>query len=141
MMKMNMNIDKDNIREMFHYLVIGILTTIVSLIIYLGLTKTILNINILLHLQIANVITWIGAVIFAYFMNRKFVFESHFDDLLTEVLRFGASRVLTLVVDMVIMFVMVSLLGINDVFSKFVSMVVVTVVNYIIGKLFVFRDK
>lgn len=132
--------DKKNIKEMFRYLIIGILTTIVSLIIYLGLTNTILDIRIPIHLQVANVLTWVGAVIFAYFMNRRFVFESHSDDMFSEALRFGASRVLTLIIDMVIMFVMVSVLEINDLFAKFVSITVVTVANYIIGKWFVFRD-
>ena len=63
-------------REIISYLIVGILTTIVSLAVYYGCVATFLNPNDAVQLQAANVISWIASVTFAYFTNRKFVFQS-----------------------------------------------------------------
>ena len=57
--------------EIINYLIIGVLTTIVSLISYYALTYTILDASKALELQVANVISWIVSVTFAYFTNRS----------------------------------------------------------------------
>ncbi len=61
-------------KEIINYLIFGVLTTIVGLGVYYGLTLTVLDPNKALELQIANIISWISAVTFAYFTNRKWVF-------------------------------------------------------------------
>ena len=63
-------------REQISYLVVGGLTTAVSLLTYYLCTKTFLNPEIPLQLQAANVISWICAVAFAYVTNRRYVFRS-----------------------------------------------------------------
>ena len=62
-------------KEIINYLIVGVATTIVSLAIYYGLTLTVLDANNPIQLQVANVISWIGAVAFAYFTNKIFVFK------------------------------------------------------------------
>lgn len=126
-------------REIIVYLIVGVLTTIVSLGVYYGLVLTILDPNKALELQIANVISWIAAVTFAYFANRIFVFKSKDKNILKEGFKFCSSRVFTLLVDMLIMFIMVTLLHLNDKIAKIVVQVVVTVLNYIISKFIVFK--
>ena len=56
-------------------------------------------------------------------------------------MQFSASRLSTLFLDMVVMFVMVTLMGIHDGISKITSAVLVTIANYIISKFFVFKKK
>ena len=63
-------------KEIINYLIFGFLTTVISLGTYYLLTMTILNPNNPIELQITNVISWIVAVNFAYFTNRKYVFNS-----------------------------------------------------------------
>ena len=63
-------------KEVIMYLIFGVLTTFFSIAIYWLLTITFLNPNIPIQLQIANILSWIGGVLFAYFTNRKYVFES-----------------------------------------------------------------
>lgn len=63
-------------KEIINYLIVGGLTTIVSLGVYYICVFTILNPNVPFELKDANVISWIVAVTFAYFTNRRFVFES-----------------------------------------------------------------
>jgi GtrA-like protein. len=57
----------------------------------------------------------------------------------TEVVKFYLARVGTLLMDMGIMFVGVTLLKGNDKIVKLIVQVVVTVANYIFSKLLVFR--
>ena len=63
-------------KEIINYLIVGGLTTVVSLVTYYLCVLTFLDPGHPVQLQIANVISWIFAVTFAYFTNRKYVFES-----------------------------------------------------------------
>ena len=123
------------------YLIIGVLTTVVSLASYYLLTLSLLDPNKPVELAIANVLSWVFAVTFAYFTNRIFVFQSKNKNKIKEAIKFYLSRVVTLLLDILIMFVMVNLLSINDRISKIVVQVVVTIGNYIISKFFVFKSK
>ena len=62
--------------EVIRYLIIGILTTLVSLSVYYVLVFTIFDPHKPLDLQIVNIISWVISVTFAYFTNRKFVFKT-----------------------------------------------------------------
>ena len=127
-------------KEVIMYLIFGVLTTVVSLVTYYALTFTILNPNSALQLQLANIISWIVSVAFAYVTNRKFVFESKSENIVKELSSFVGGRVLTLLMDMAIMFIFVTLLHFNDKIFKIVSQAVVIVANYVISKLFVFKE-
>jgi putative flippase GtrA len=124
--------------EIINYLIVGILTTIVSLGTYYLSVFTILNPNNAFELQVANIFSWICAVLFSYFANRKYVFKSK-NGKLKEFTSFISSRILTLIMDMVIMFTTVTVLKMNDKIAKLIVQVVVTVGNYILSKLFVFK--
>lgn len=128
-------------KEIINYLIVGVLTTIVSLIVYYACVLTILNPENAIELQIANVLSWIISVAFAYITNRKFVFESKSEKILKEITSFVSSRVLTLLLDMLIMFIMVTLMGVNDKISKLFAQIVVIILNYVFSKIFVFKNK
>lgn len=126
-------------KEVINYIMVGILTTLVSLAVYYALVLTILNPEDALLLQVANIISWIASVTFAYFANRKFVFESKNEHIVLEAMKFYLSRLGTLLLDMTIMYIGVSLLFYNDKFVKIVVQIIVIIVNYIFSKLFVFQ--
>ena len=128
-------------KEVLMYLIFGGLTTIVALAIYYALTYTVLDANNSIQLQIANVISWVGGVIFAYVTNRKYVFESKNKNKVAEAGKFVSARLVTLLMDMAIMFIFVTQLNLNDKIFKLVSQVVVIVANYVFSKLFVFKKK
>ena len=85
--------ENKNYREIMRYLIVGVLTTLVSLGVYYGLTLTVLDPNNGVQLQIANVISWIAAVTFAYFANRSYVFRSENQHILQEAAAFFAARI------------------------------------------------
>lgn len=128
-------------KELVNYLIVGVLTTVVSLGVYYGCVLTFLDPQSPIELQIANILSWIAAVTFAYFTNRKYVFESTNDNMVQEAVKFYASRLSTLAMDMVIMFVGVTWLGFSDKIMKLVVQVIVTVANYIISKFLVFKKE
>ena len=128
-------------KEIINYLIFGVLTTLVSLVVYYASVLTFLNPENSIQLQIANVLSWIAGVTFAYFTNRKYVFESKEKNKLKEASKFFLSRVTTLLMDMLIMWLGVTILHGNDKIIKLISQVVVIVGNYIFSKLFVFKKK
>ena len=128
-------------REQINYLIVGGLTTAVSLGTYYLCTVTFLNPADPLQLQAANVISWICAVTFAYFTNRSFVFQSRDSNRLGEAFRFFASRVSTLLMEAGLMWVGVSALGVNDRIMKLLTQVAIIIANYVLSKLLVFRKK
>ena len=132
-------------KEIINYLIFGVLTTLVNLITKYILLFTILDPTNGFQLQIAIIISWIVAVIFAYFTNRKFVFESKNQNKLKEFISFVVARIATLLLEMFIMWFFVTLLKLNSdnwvlVFTL-VCQVLVTIFNYILSKLFVFKKE
>lgn len=126
-------------KEGFNYLIFGFLTTVLNLVVYYVLTNTILSPSIDIQLQIANVVAWIISFLFAYITNRLFVFKSKNGSVLKEFTKFFLSRISTLLLDMVIMFIGVSVLSYNDQIIKLISQVLVILFNYILSKIFVFK--
>ena len=119
--------------ELWNYLIVGALTTIVSILSY-GICSKLLSIEYV----ISNIISWIFAVMFAYFTNRWFVFHSK-NKIFKEFISFTASRLLTLLLDTGLMILFVELLTIDDLLSKIIVQVVIVIANYIISKLIVFK--
>lgn len=130
-------------KEIINYLIFGILTTLVNLITKYILLFTVLNPTNGFQLQIAIIISWIAGVLFAYFTNRKFVFESKNQNKLKEFISFVVARIATLLLEMFIMWFFVTLLKLNSdlyvVIFTLVAQVAVVIGNYIFSKLFVFK--
>ena len=126
--------------EIINYIIVGGFTTFVSLATYYISVLTFLNPNNPFQLQVANVVSWICAVTFAYFANKKFVFKNNSENL-SSAIKFFLSRVSTLLIDMASMYVFVSLLNINDNISKILFQFLVLILNYIFSKFIVFKEK
>ena len=126
--------------ELINYLIIGILTTVVSLATYYLLTLTILDANNKVYLQIANIISWLASVTFAYFTNRKFVFKVKNKSNIKECLNFYISRISTLLIDMIIMYIYVSRLKFDNKIVKLIAQVAIIILNYILSKFIVFKS-
>ena len=130
-------------KEVILYLIMGVLATIVNLGVKYLLLFTILNASKALELQIAIIISWIAAVLFAYFTNRVLVFQSKNNNKLKEFLSFLAARIFTLLLEMLIMWFFVTFLKMNSnlwvIVWTIVAQAVVIIANYIFSKLFIFK--
>ncbi|MBR3490491.1 MAG: GtrA family protein [Bacilli bacterium] len=125
----------DKMKEIINYLIVGALTTLVSIVTYYIFRVFIDN------YLICTVISWIFAVSFAYVTNRIFVFHSKDKNILTEFTSFIFSRLLSLAAEVICMFLMVDIISMNDKIAKIIVQFIVIVLNYILSKIFVFKGK
>lgn len=131
--------------EIVNYLIFGVLTTVVSLSTKYLLLFTILDAKNSIQLQIAVIVSWITACTFAYITNRIWVFKSKSKNILKEAIGFFAARLATLGLEMLIMFVFVTALGLNSnlwvIVWTLVSQVIIIIGNYVLSKLLVFKKE
>ena len=131
--------------EVINYLIFGVLTTVVSLATKYLLLFTILDAKNSIQLQIAVIVSWITACTFAYVTNRIWVFKSKSKNILKEAISFFAARLATLGLEMLIMFVFVTALGLNSnlwvIVWTLVSQVLIIIGNYVLSKLLVFKKE
>ena len=124
-------------REIIAYLVFGVLTTAVNIVVY-WLAAHPLGIGTVP----SSVIAWIASVLFAYVTNRTMVFHSETtgaSGIFKEMMYFFGARLATGVIDWVFMYVTVDLIGWNDVYMKVIANVIVVILNYVASKLIIFR--
>lgn len=128
-------------REIIVYLVVGVLTTIFSWLacwaakFFLDPTDTMQN-------NIINTIGWVAGVCFAYPLNRRWVFLSTNPNIFREFFGFAASRLSTWALELIIMMLTVNVLHMSYWIAKiFIAAVLVTILNYVFSKLFIFKPK
>lgn len=125
-----------NKKEVISYLIFGVLTTLVNIVVY-----TVCNDLLQIQYLISNAIAWILSVLFAYITNRKYVFESNNKSMIDELVKFIGARLSTGIMDMVLMWLLVDILAFNSMVSKIVVNVLVVVLNYMLSKVFIFKEK
>lgn len=124
-------------REVLLYLLFGGLTTVVSVLVY-GLFTEVVR----LHVLVANVISWVAAVTFAYLTNRAWVFgqkPAGAKATLVQMAAFYGGRLATLGVEELILLTFITWLGLPGMAVKLAAQVVIVILNYVVSKLFVFR--
>ena len=130
-------------RETVSYVVFGVLTTVVNIVAFQVCFNT-FPMTPVLRNTVSNTIAWILAVVFAYVVNKLFVFQSRVDTLRAAVKECGlfiGARLLSLGVDAVGMVLMVNVARLNKAFSKIAMNVVVMVMNYFFSKWIIFTGK
>lgn len=128
--------DKVMNREVITYLFFGVLTTLVNWAVYAGMVKTGID------YRIATAAAWVVSVLFAFIVNKIFVFQSydlHLGFVMKEIVSFTACRAASGVMEMFFMVMMVSWLNMDEYVSKVLVSIVVVIVNYVFSKLFIFR--
>ena len=123
-------------KEIERYIFWGVVTTIIYYLSYLLL-------KIFLPYQTANLINVVFIKILSYFTNKKFVFRTitNMKEQLKEIMRYVVVRGTTGVIDYFGLIVLVEILTMDDRLGKIIMIVIVTILNYILGKLFVFKKK
>ena len=124
-------------KEVLMYLFFGGLTFIVSIASY-----AFFNISLLVNELIANLLSWVLAVSFAFVTNRIWVFDAQTNtvsEFFRQLISFFGGRVVTLVIEEVILLVFITVLHFASMPVKVVAQVIVIVLNYVISKLFIFK--
>lgn len=125
-----------NYKEIVLYVIFGIFTTIVNIIVF-RLCRENLN----LEISIANTVAWFWSVFFAYMTNRKWVFNSKTTCVWKEIFHFYFARVATLLLETIILYLFIDMYNIDDICAKIISNTFVIISNYVFSKKFVFKYK
>ncbi|WP_349623692.1 GtrA family protein [Lactiplantibacillus plantarum] len=94
-----------------------------------------------LEYQVANVISWVIAVQVAFWVDRLKVFDHHSHHVYREMGKFYATRIVTYVVEAIILWLLMSVLGSSAVLAKILGQAGAIIGNFLFSKLYVFRNK
>lgn len=125
-------------KEIILYLVFGILTTVVNIVSYYIATRF-----CSFDAYVGNIIAWVVSVLFAFFTNKEYVFESKTlsrNDFIKEMTSFFGFRILSLGIEMLSLYIMLTL-QIHDMIAKVIASIIVILLNYVFSKLFIFKSK
>ena len=129
-------------QELVNYLVVGVIGTVVSIVIFTALMKM-TNESVL-----SNIISWVVTVILMYMLNRYFVFLEHAKDkvaILKEMSTFVSARIVTLLLETAIVWLGIDVMKLNSglkiIAVKTIGQVVVIVLNFVAAKLVIFKKK
>ncbi len=134
-MAANMRMLFTRYREQLAYLIVGCMTTLVNYILFALLTNA-----AGFYYLVSNIAAWVAAVVFSYFANGKWVYRSTSRRGWREAASFVLSRVFSLGLETLSLFLLVDLLGAGKMAAKLLVAVLVVIVNYLTGRL-VFKHK
>ena len=126
-------------KESIKYIIIGGCTTAVNFI-FFALLYNLLG----LELNLSNIIAISVSIIFAFFANKLIVFSSKFESAgktMKEFIGFIGGRLITMILEIVGVWLLVSILTFNEYLSKIFINIIVLILNFVISKFFVFKNK
>ena len=126
------------IRQIIRYVIIGGLTTVISIASYWLFYTPLKMPNV-----VATILSWVLAVVFAFWGNKFVVFQSgslSAKVLLREGIEFLGARVATGVMEVLSMWLTVDILALPGTAMKLIISIIIVVLNYILSKLFIFKN-
>ncbi len=158
-------------REVVMYLIFGVLTTLLSWIVYFAVLwawKGMFSLPVddtssgmyIAGYTVAQVVQWVAAVLFAFFTNKKWVFTEADKNVsvAVQLVKFSGGRVITFFIDYAVTLfaamgvaalipalTSVGMFGrewnLAEIGAKVLAAVIVIICNYIFSKIFVFKNK
>ena len=125
-------------RELIMYAIFGVLTTAVDFGSYFVMTR-----YLLFNEHFSNVLAQAVAIVFAFFTNKKYVFQDESRDkkkYAAKFTKFVFLRLLTLLLNSGIFSLAIETMFANDMLVKLLVAIIIVILNYIFSKL-VFKKK
>ena len=146
--------------ELLRYLIAGGLTTVLSIVVSYGMCFLLadrqpLEGNVILwvidsinratgmQVSIANTVSWVIAVLFAFWINRVMVFQvkgGTKTSVLTELAQFAGGRIVSFLVFEQGLMLLLKLIGVSNIVNRIFVLVFVMVFNYVISKFWIFKE-
>ena len=122
--------------EMARYVIAGICTTLVNIVIF-----SVLKYGTGMRMQTANIISILAAIAFAFVINKRFVFRKKSrDEVGKEILSFYGMRMISMGIEVLGMYGLTELGSVPDLAAKVVLQMIVIGMNYMVSKLYIFRE-
>lgn len=125
--------------ECVRYVIAGVSATGVNLVTFAFLRKW-----FDFGLTFSNFLAIMLAMVYAFVMNRHFVFHSEKNgtsQVLSEAIQFFGGRVFTMMIEIVGVFIMYQWFDFSDMAAKFVTQGITLVINYVVSKFIVFKER
>lgn len=144
-------------REVVSYLFWGVMTTVVSWVSYSVFALVfkgqvsmvqLFGMEMSMVVLIANILSWICAIAFAFVVNKIWVFQSKSwkkSVWISELWKFLSARIVTGILEIVVVPLLVgmglnqTIFGVEGMVAKVLVSVAVVLLNYVFSKLFIFR--
>jgi putative flippase GtrA len=126
-------------KEIVLYVFWGVVTTITNLAVY-----SLCRINSFFSIQCSTIIAWFISVFAAFVSNKFFVFTSKNKKVpvfMRELCLFYGSRILSGVIDIVLMAIMTRFDFLHEKLAKLLVNIFIICINYIFSKVIIFRTK
>ncbi|MDD3333920.1 MAG: GtrA family protein [Eubacteriales bacterium] len=147
--------------ELLRYVVAGGLTTVLSMIISYGVCFALapkepmtegliswvahtINLATATHVMVANAISWVISVLFAFWINRRMVFMvkgGTASQIWVELAQFALGRVLSFLIFEEGMALLLKSIGVSNIVNRIVVLIFVMIFNYVVSKFWVFKGK
>lgn len=147
--------------ELLRYLIAGGLTTVLSMIISYGVCFLLadrppmegnpilwiiqcINLATKAQVSIANTLSWIIAVLFAFWINRVMVFQvkgGNAGAIVKELVQFAGGRLVSFFVFEQGLMLLLKTIGVSNFVNRIVVLIFVMVFNYVISKFWIFKEK
>ncbi|MBM6819042.1 GtrA family protein [Clostridium saudiense] len=114
---------------------VGVLNTLINWIIF-----AVLNF-VGVYYIIANVIAYVIATINSYIWNSRWVFKYKGEDKKETTTKFILLNLVGIALNTMILYLLVDLIGLNKLIALVITTVIVMVINYIVNKIWVFKEK
>lgn len=130
-------------KEGMRYLIFGVLTTLVNIVVA-AFTYYVVFVNLTekLKVNLSTIIAIIAAWVFAYITNKLYVFDSKTEtikELLKEIVSFVGCRIVTAVIEVILMDWLVTRLQLNYMGMKIFVSIIIIVLNFVFSKLIIFK--
>ena len=131
-------------KEIILYLIFGVLTTLINILIFWLFTEYIFSFisNNNLNISLSNIVAFTIALIFAFVTNKNIVFKAKSQnkkELIHQISSFTLARITTFVIDTLGILLFVNILHIHKIISKIIFNIIVIILNYVFSKIFVFK--
>lgn len=142
------------------YIFYGVVTTIINYIAHFGLRLAFTDLSGIGEYTFGSVMSamensavssagaatfaWVVSMVFAFFVNKFFVFEHKStgrSEFAKEFFSFAGGRIFSYFCELAIMFICVDVMRLNELIIKLLCNVLVMILNYIFSKFLVFRKK
>ena len=131
-------ISKEKINESILYIFFGVLTSLVNFIVF-SFMYYILSYNNV----ISNIISWLISVVFAFFTNKFLVFHCYscIKKSIIEFLTFFISRLISGIIEVVMMFCFVDILNFHALLIKIILLIFIVIMNYLFSGKIIFSRR
>lgn len=130
---------KEDRNELIRYFLAGTSGNIICYFIYYFLRKRVLYHDSQFDIQLANLISFVINVVFCYRLNRKWVFKIEENNSGKEFIGYLSSQTIAYLFEVFLMFLLPSVLKINDKIAKIITLAFIGITNYLVSKFIVFR--